>query len=160
MTTPDLYDGVVFDDLDAAVAHVDSVGMEGWVRRAALAVEGVPVDRVYAGFSLGAGLAQILAFGDEGAQGLVLMHGAIGPHGLDAAAWPTKLRAQLHYSERDPWVEAPDVEELIAFAAPGALETFAYPGEAHLFGFSAHADYDPDLAERTWERVRDFLATV
>lgn len=160
VTSPDMYEGEVFDTLDEAVARADTRSLFDYAADVREVLGDSGVGRVYAGFSLGAGVAQILALTDPAATGLLLMHAAVAPHWLDVNAWPAGLRAQLHYSERDPWVEAPDVEELAAFAGPNSLETFVYPGEAHLFGFPRLPDYDADAAELMWGRVRDFLAAA
>jgi len=160
VTMPDLFDGEVFDNVDDGVAKVDSVGMLEWARRAAAAIGDLPPGRIYGGFSFGAGTAQVLAFDDPDARGLLLLHGAIAPHWLPGAAWPPGLRAQLHYAERDPWVEAEEVDEITGFAEPGALATYVYPGDGHLFGFTDRPDYDAASDALMWERVRDFVRSL
>lgn len=157
VTTPDFYDGDVFDNVDDGVAKADAAGMNEWVKRASSEMGEPSAGTVYAGFSLGAGIAQILAFDDPAAGGLILMHGAIAPHWLDTAAWPVGLRAQLHFTEADPWVEAPDVTELAAFATPGALDTYVYPGDKHLFAFEHFGDYDAGAADLMFGRTVAFL---
>ncbi len=157
VTTPDMYRGDVFNTLDEAVATADTRSLVDYAADVREDLGAPAAGRVYAGFSLGAGVAQILALTDPDARGLVLMHAAVAPHWIEIDAWPAELRAQLHYSAGDPWVETPDVEALAAFAGPAALETFVYPGAAHLFGFERLADYDAVSAHLMWGRVCDFV---
>src|SRR3954462_840409 len=65
---PDLYDGRTTGAVAEGVRIKDEIGWAGVARRAAAAAAPHTGDRlVYAGFSLGAGLAQELAFEDGGA---------------------------------------------------------------------------------------------
>jgi len=58
---PDLYDGKTFADLDDGVGYAREVGFDTIGERGRLAAEGLPNEIVYAGFSLGAMPAQMLA---------------------------------------------------------------------------------------------------
>lgn len=49
---PDLYEGRVFDDLDAGVGYAQEVGFGAIVERGQAAAESLPDGVVYAGFSL------------------------------------------------------------------------------------------------------------
>ena len=99
--TPDLYDGEVFDDLDDGSRKEDTLGYleiarrarpiaprsssvprQEIARRASEAVAGLPAGLVFAGFSLGAVHAEVLAASRPGALGAVLMHGAVPVEGL------------------------------------------------------------------------------
>jgi dienelactone hydrolase len=157
LTTPDLYDGEVFDNLADGIAKRDAVGIPELSRRAAAAVEGLPPDVVYLGFSLGAASAQALAFMRPGARGAVLMHACLPPAMLGIEAWPGALKAQIHWAEADPWVDATAVRALADLAPAGACERFTYPGGAHLFGFDGYEDFDAESAALMTERVREFL---
>ena len=53
VTTPDLYDGIVFDTLDAGVAHAEQLGFYEIIKKGAAMTAEMPTDCVYAGFSLG-----------------------------------------------------------------------------------------------------------
>jgi dienelactone hydrolase len=80
--TPDLYDGEVFDDLDDGSRKEDALGYQEIARRAREAVAELPAGLVFAGFSLGAVHAEVLAASRAGALGAVLMHGAVPVEGL------------------------------------------------------------------------------
>lgn len=60
--TPDLYDGKTFAELSDGVNHADNIlGIEAILERGRIAAESLPTRIVYAGFSLGALPAQMLA---------------------------------------------------------------------------------------------------
>ncbi len=160
VTTPDLYDGEVFDNLADGIAKRDAIGIRELSRRGAAAVEELPRDVVYMGFSLGAASAQALAFMRPGALGVVLMHACLPPAMLGIEAWPGALKAQIHWAEADPWVDAAAVDALADLAPAGACERFAYPGGTHLFGFDGYEDYDADAAALLTRRVRAFVAEL
>jgi dienelactone hydrolase len=73
---PDLYDGEVFEGLDDGSRKEEALGYRELARRAREAVAGLPEGLVYAGFSMGATHAELLAASRPGALGAVLMHGA------------------------------------------------------------------------------------
>ncbi|PKQ17585.1 MAG: dienelactone hydrolase [Actinobacteria bacterium HGW-Actinobacteria-8] len=160
VTTPDLYDGEVFDNLADGVVKRDAIGIQELSRRGAAAVEDLPRDLVYLGFSLGAASAQALAFMRPGALGVVLMHACLPPGMLGIEAWPGALKAQIHWAEADPWVDAAAVDALADLAPAGACERFEYPGGAHLFAFDGYEDYDTDAAALMTQRVRTFVAEL
>ena len=155
VTTPDLYDGRVFDTLDAGVAHADQLGMPEVIRRGTAAVADLPAAVVYAGFSLGSMPAQKLAQTRPGAVGAILYHGGVPPaeFGTD---WPAGVPLQVHTAERDPWNELAVVRQLTD-AVPGG-ELFVYPGAAHLIAEPASDEYDPAAAELIAERTVRFLS--
>jgi dienelactone hydrolase len=80
--TPDLFDGEVFDDLDDGQRKEEALGYQEIARRAKEAVAELPAGLVFAGFSLGAVHAELLAASRPGALGAVLMHGAVSVEGL------------------------------------------------------------------------------
>ena len=59
--TPDLYDGEVFDDLDDGMRKEDALGYREIARRAREVVAGLPEGLVFAGYSMGATHAELLA---------------------------------------------------------------------------------------------------
>ena len=71
---PDLYDGKTFSDLEEGVGYAKEIGFDTFTERGRLAAEGLPNDIVYAGFSLGAMPAQMLAQTRPGAKGALLFH--------------------------------------------------------------------------------------
>lgn len=152
--TPDLFDGAVFDRLEDGVAHRDAIGIPALMGRAAHAVAELPVDVVYAGFSMGAASAQWLAATRPGAKGAVLMHAALPLSALGVEAWPEGVPVQVHVAEHDPWVD-PDV---LADLERGGFEVHRYPGAGHLFGDEDAPEHDPVGAARMLASVRRFLA--
>jgi dienelactone hydrolase len=158
--TPDLYDGEIFDDLQSGINKRDLLGIPELSRRASAAVEYLPDDLIYAGFSLGAACAQALALTRLGARGLVMMHAALPLSAFGMPAWPAQLQTQFHATTNDPWVDAMVVDTLQAAAPPGTFEVFRYPGEAHLFADDGYVDHDKEMASTMLERVKAFAASV
>jgi dienelactone hydrolase len=165
--TPDLFDGEVFDDLDDGQRKEEALGYQEIARRAKEAVAELPAELVFAGFSLGAVHAEVLAASRPGALGAVLMHGAVPVESLSAFfgvdRWPEGVPVQVHYAAGDPWVE---VEAEVAplgddvRGAGAAFEAHAYPCSGHLFADSALPEYDRASSEAMWERVLDFLNRI
>ncbi|MEU0392959.1 dienelactone hydrolase family protein [Streptomyces sp. NPDC006208] len=158
--TPDLFDGRVFDDLEESRAFREETGHEELLKRAILAA--APLSErglVYAGFSLGAAVAQNLAFGDEKARGLLLMHGTSD---IAEDASVDELPVQLHVADPDPfephdWLTA----WYLRMGKAGAdVEVHRYPGAGHLYTDPDLADYDEDAAEQTWRVALDFLDSL
>jgi dienelactone hydrolase len=163
--TPDLFDGEVFDDLDDGQRKEEALGYQEIARRAKEAVAKLPAGLVFAGFSLGAVHAELLAASRPGALGGVLMHGAVPVEGLreffGVDRWPEGVPVQVHYAALDPWVEAD--EEVVPLGddvrgAGAAFEAHAYPCSGHLFADPALPEYDRASSEAMWERVLAFLA--
>ena len=146
VVTPDLFDGRVFTDVDEAVAYVDGYDLAHWVRVAADETADVRGPRVYAGFSLGASVAEFLALTQPDATGMILMHSATVPGWLSIERWPDGVTGQLHYAVLDPWMEEAETAALVALAGP-ALEVFEYEGARHLFAFQGYREYDEEPAE-------------
>ena len=162
---PDLYDGEVFDDLDEGLRKRDALGMAEIIGRAREAVAELPAGLVFAGFSLGAVPAELLAASRPGALGAVLMHGAVpveafSEFGIDR--WPEGVPVQVHYAAEDPWV---DVEEVVPLGdgvreAGATFEEYAYPGAGHLFADPDLPEYDLVSSEEMWKRVLAFLDRI
>jgi dienelactone hydrolase len=154
---PDLYDGRVFADLPAGIAHAESIGFEAIIERGKAAAAALPASLVYAGFSLGVLPAQALAQTRPGARGALFFHSSVPPHAF-GATWPTDLRIQTHTMADDPFGDL-DVAADFAAAVPGA-ELFLYPGAAHLFTDRSLPAYDEAAARLVLERTLAFLAAV
>jgi dienelactone hydrolase len=151
--TPDLYEGRAFDTLDEGVEHGDGLGLDEIGRRAAVAVEPLGDELVYAGLSLGACAAQIVAQTRPGAPG-ALLHPAALPSS-EFGGWAAGVPLQIHTMEEDEWVEL-DVARELADEAGGEL--FLYPGSGHLFALPDSPDYDQAAAELLIERTLVFLS--
>jgi dienelactone hydrolase len=157
--TPDLYDGRTFAGLEEGVGHAREIGFQTVVDRGRLAAEGLPEGLVYAGFSLGAMPAQLLAQTRPGARGALLFSAALPPSEF-SEAWPDGVPLQIHMMEDDPWgdEDLPVARELAETVA--GAELFLYPGDAHLFADSSLPDYDAGAAALVTERVRAFLQSL
>jgi dienelactone hydrolase len=154
--TPDVYDGATFDDLDAGVGHAREIGFGTVLERGIAAVQSLPHDLVYAGFSLGALPAQQLAQTRPGARGAVLLHGAFPPG--EFGDWPAGVPLQIHTMEDDDWGDV-DVARALVATVDGA-ELYLYPGDAHLFTDDSLPAHDADAAALVRQRVLAFLAGV
>jgi dienelactone hydrolase len=157
--TPDLFEGATFDRLEDGVAHRDETGIPELIRRATEAVEQLPIELVYAGFSMGAATATYFAATRPGARAAVLMHGVAPVETLGVEAWPGDVPVQAHNKAEDPTVDAGEVETFESFVrASGApIEIYTYPGEGHLFADPDGPDYDRASAELMLERELAFL---
>jgi dienelactone hydrolase len=163
--TPDYYDGEVFDDLDDGLRKRDELGYDEIARRAREAVADLPAGLVFAGFSLGAVPAELLAAARPGARGALLMHAAIPVEemgGFGVERWPEGVPVQVHYAAGDPWVEAEEVAALggAVKRAGAAFGEYAYPGSGHLFADPDLPEYDRASSEAMWQRVLAFLDRV
>jgi len=156
---PDLYDGRTFTDLDEGVGYAREVGFGTIAERGRLAAEGLPDELVYAGFSLGAMPAQLLAQTRPGAQGALLFSAAF-PATEFGDAWPEGVPLQIHMMEDDEWAveDLPAARELVD--AVDDAELFLYPGDRHLFADNSLPDYDEGAAALLRQRVLAFLGDV
>jgi dienelactone hydrolase len=150
--TPDLYDGRTFDTIEDGMAYSEELGgPTAMVERARAAVESLPSEVVYAGFSLGVLSAQSLAQTRPGALGAVLCYAAL-PLGVWGdnwpVTWPDGVPLQLHILDGD---EDFEIAQGLAATVPGA-ELFVYPGSEHYF-----AEHDEQAAALLVERVFAFL---
>lgn len=158
--TPDLFAGRTFDTVEEGMALADEVGKDELLKRAVLAAAPYS-DRelVYAGFSLGASVAQTLALGDEKARGLLLLHGTSD---LAPNVSVDELPVQLHVAEPDPfetddWLSA----WYLQMGRAGAdVEVYRYAGAGHLYTDPGLPDYDEEAAEATWRVALGFLASL
>jgi len=158
---PDLFDGQTFDALEDGLVHAEEVGFREIVNRGAKAVEALPAELVYAGFSLGVLPAQALAQTRAGARGALLFYSCIPPDAL-ASGWPAGVPVQVHAKQDDPiFVGEGDLAAAEAIvASAGGAELFLYPGAEHYFADPTLPTYDPEAAALLHERVLAFLARV
>ncbi|MBA4860106.1 dienelactone hydrolase family protein [Streptomyces sp. PSKA54] len=158
--TPDLFEGRVFDTVEEGRDFKDEIGKDELLKRAVLAA--APYSErglVYAGFSLGAALAQTLALGDEKARGLLLLHGTSD---IAENASVDELPVQLHVAEPDPfepddWLSAWYLQMRKAGAD---VEIYRYAGAGHIYTDTDLPDYDAEAAEATWRTALGFLDSV
>ncbi len=152
VTTPDLYDGAVFDDLDTGMAEKERIGPAELGRRAELAVRALSPssNRVFAGWSLGGWYAAAVAR-DQPAAGLLLFSCELPLDGPDDQAKPA-FPVQIHAAHGDAWIE----EDEVAEATRRGVEVFRYDG-GHLFADPGLPDYDAASAQLLWQRVLGFL---
>lgn len=156
--TPDLYDGEVFEDLDAGIAKRDAVGIDELFARAQRAVADLPADTVYAGFSMGAAAAQAMALSQPGAHGAILIDGAVPLSAIGLSTWPADVAVQLHAVTDDPWFPRAEIDEFLDGVPDDVREVHLYDGRGHLVFDDAWPDHDPDVAERLRDNVVDWLS--
>ncbi|MEU9609840.1 dienelactone hydrolase family protein [Streptomyces sp. NPDC048057] len=158
--TPDLFEGRTFETVEEGMAFKEELGQEELLRRGiAASAPHSDAGLVYAGFSLGASVAQNLALGDERARGLLLLHGT-----SDIADGTTvdELPVQLHIADPDPfephdWLTA----WYLRMGRAGAdVEVYGYPGAGHIFTDPDLPDYDQEAAEQTWRVALAFLDSL
>lgn len=160
--TPDLYDGKTFADLADGVAYAKKVGFDTIDERSRKAADGLREEIVYAGFSLGAMSAQMLAQTRSGAKGALLFHSCVAPSEF-GSSWPVGVPLQIHMMDADEWVVPPNEDLAAARRLDETIEDaklFLYPGDRHLFADRSLADYDENAAALLTERVLAFLEKV
>jgi dienelactone hydrolase len=157
---PDLYEGRTFPKLDSGVAYAKQVGFDALGERGRLAAESMPNEVVYAGFSLGAMPAQMLAQTRPGARGALLFHAAF-PTSEFGGPWPQGVPLQIHMMEADEWVQEGDLDAARELNRTiDVAELFLYPGDRHLFADNSLPDYDERAAALLMQRVLAFLKNV
>ena len=160
--TPDLFEGRTFGSIDEGLSHVKEMGGFGEVMGlSARAVEELPPDLVYAGFSLGVVSAQKLAQTRPGARGALLFYSCV-PVAEFSAEWPKGVPVQVHGMDKDPFfVDEGDIDAaraLVAEAEDGEL--FLYPGDQHYFADSSLPSYDAEATALLTQRVLSFLSAI
>jgi dienelactone hydrolase len=159
--TPDLYDGQIFGDLEAGVAHAEQIGFGEIIARGVRAAAALPADLVYIGLSLGVLPAQMLAQTRAGERAALLFYSCVPPEEF-GSGWPQDVAVQVHGMDADPiFAREGDLDAARALVASAEdAELFLYPGDQHLFGDSALPSYDPDAGALLRRRSLDFLARV
>jgi dienelactone hydrolase len=159
--TPDLFDGRTFASIEEGMAHVGEIGFGEVLARGTRAVEDLPTDLVYAGFSLGVLPAQKLAQTRPHARGALLYYACV-PVEEFGPAWPDGVPVQVHGMADDPiFAGEGDVDAARALvAATTGAELFLYPGKEHYFADSTLPSYDADATALLLDRTRAFLRSV
>lgn len=159
--TPDLYEGNVFSDLSAGVAHAEQIGFDTVIERGCAVAESLPTELVYVGLSLGVLPAQMLAQTRATARGAVFISGAVPPSEF-GGAWPQGVPLQIHMMDADTLVVEDgdlDVGRQLADTDEGA-QLYLYRGDQHLFIDSGLPDYDQTATELVTRRITAFLDSV
>jgi dienelactone hydrolase len=159
--TPDLFDGRTFDDLESGMKFVEQLGFSEVIERGERAVEGLPAELVYAGFSLGVVPAQKLAQTRPGARGALLFYSCV-PVAEFGSTWPKGVPVQVHGMDADPiFVGEGDIEAARALVEEAdQAELFLYSGDQHYFADSSLSSYDAEATALLIQRVLDFLAAL
>ena len=159
--TPDFFEGRTFDSIEKGMSFVKELGFGEVMARGERAVEGLPTELVYAGFSLGVVPAQKLAQTRPGARGALLFYSCI-PVSEFGPAWPKGLPVQVHGMDADPiFVGEGDIDAaraLVKEAEHGEL--FLYPGDQHYFADNSLPSYDAEATALLLQRVLRFLAAL
>jgi dienelactone hydrolase len=158
--TPDAYDGNTFATLDEGLAYAKKVGFGEVAERGVRAVDDLPGEVVYGGFSLGVMAAQQLAQTRPGAAGALFFHSCLPTS--EFGGWPTGVPVQIHGMEGDSFFADDgdlDAAKALVEETDGA-ELFVYPGDKHLFADSSLASYDEQATAVLTERVLAFLARL
>ncbi|MFD7705983.1 dienelactone hydrolase family protein [Streptomyces sp. NPDC059785] len=158
---PDLYEGRVFDSLEAGAGYAQEIGFGTFVERGVAAAEPLAPGLVYAGYSLGVLPAQRLAQTRPGARGALLIEACV-PVTEFGDAWPENVPVRVHGMDGDEFFAGEgdlDAARALTAAAPDA-ELHLYSGSAHLFADPGLASYDPEAAALLGERVLAFLDAI
>jgi dienelactone hydrolase len=157
--TPDLFEGRTFDSIEEGVGHAQEVGFDEIIERGTRAVDELPAELVYAGFSLGVLPAQKLAQTRPGARGALLFYSCV-PVSEFSSSWPKGVPVQIHGMDADQYFVAEgDIDAARALVEEAEdAELFLYHGDQHYFADSTLPSYDADAAGLLLERVLSFLS--
>ena len=158
VTVLDLFDGVVFESIDAGLTHLEDRGFERVLSSGVEGAETHSNEVVYVGFSLCALVAHKLAQTRSGAKGALLFHHGDVPVTMFGDSWPEGVDVQIHISEGDEWYEPDTVSQFVdAVSRSADADLFLYPGSTHLFADSSLDDYNGQAAELALTRTIEFL---
>lgn len=157
--TPDLFGGRTFDDLKKGMEFIREIGFGKVMDLGEQAVDELPVELVYAGFSLGVVMGQKLAQTRPGARGALFFHSCV-PASEFGLPWQKGVPLQIHAMDSDPFfVDDGDIDAArMLLEEAEEAEMFLYPGNQHLFTDSSLPSYDAEATNLLIERVLDFLA--
>lgn len=160
--TPDMYGGEVFSDRNDAIRKIQELGFDALLERAFAAVEGLPHDLVYAGFSNGGACAELLAATRPGARGAILIHAPLMVRDLGWTVWPANVPVQVHFADKDPIRNQGVIDALgVKVRQSGfGFEQFDYDATGHLFADPAFPAYNATAAELMTRRVIEFLEEI
>jgi dienelactone hydrolase len=159
--TPDLFEGHTFGSIEEGMGYVQQAGFGAVIERGTRAVENLPAELVYAGFSVGVLPAQKLAQTRPGARGALLYYACV-PLSEFGDAWPDGVPVQVHGMDADPFfVGEGDIgfaREVVESAGQGEL--FLYPGDQHYFADRTLPSYDPEAAALLLSRTLALLNSI
>lgn len=150
VVAPDLYEGEQFTDSTQALRHLDGVGRDVVRNRAQEAANKIAPGAVYAGYSMGAGIAQWLVESRRDAAGAILISNANPP-----ATKRYRVPIQVHVAHQDQWIVRDHLQLLTAAGA----DIHSYSG-GHLFTDPDLPDYDAGSSALTWLRVAELLSQL
>jgi len=159
VTVVDQYEGVSFDDYEAAAAFAGEIGFPELMRRALEGVAELPDGFAPMGFSNGGGMATFVAL-HRLVSRVVLCSGALPLDLIGADRWPDGVLAQIHYGIDDPFKTTNWVESVMHSVndAGSVVEYLQYPTAGHLFTDQTRTDeYSEVACEQLWSHVLRFL---
>lgn len=157
VSTPDLYDGHVFSDIDSGLAYMNS--LDDLLARAENAVADLGGDVVYAGQSMGVMCAQRFVHTKPAARGALFSSAFIDPAYLPGA-WPDIPALVLGGSDDEFFVGDGDLAAAQAVAREtSSLQISLYPTADHFLNETPLHD---DPLARHWleENTLAFLERV
>ena len=159
--TPDLFEGRTFDSIESGMHFVKQIGFGEVMARGERAVQAMPAELVFAGFSLGVVPAQKLAQTRPGARGALFFYSCI-PVSEFGPTWPKGVPVQIHGMDADPYfIGEGDIDAaraLVEQAEDGEL--FLYPGDQHYFADNSLPSYDAEATALLLSRVLKFLSAL
>ena len=163
--TPDLFDGVRPDSIEAGAALTKQIGSEVLARRADDVVAELSEALVYAGFSYGVMNAQRLAQTRPGARGGLFYESCAPITGEWAfGPWPDGVAVQIHGKDKDEFFalegDIDAAREIVETVGPELGELYTYPGDEHLFTDSTLPTYDAAATAQVLEHSLAFLARL
>lgn len=164
----DQYAGRSFDDYEEAGQFAQSIGYPALMASGLAAVADTTTPFVAAGFSNGAGMAELVTAARGGAAGGVIgslqFSGALPLAELGLSEWPPNTAVQLHYAAEDPFRNAAWIEHFQAsvIASGSPLDAYLdYPVSGHLYtDETLPAEFDAESAVLTFERALEFVDRV
>lgn len=156
--TPDLYEGRTFSDVEAGVAERDRIGVDVLLERAATALQGLPDEVIYAGFSMGAMTAQLFAATRPSARGALLIQGGGPLDRLGIDRWPDGVPVQIHVADDDPWFDRAAAETAAAELPLGQVDLQSYATDGHLFFDADGPNFDPTATQAMMAAIERWLA--
>lgn len=160
VSVPDLYGGQIFDHYEEALVLFNEMGVAGLVEQAQKALGDTTGPVIFAGFSNGGALAEVMALQYPQTVGCLLFHAALPITEIGATEWPKDVPVQVHYADGDPWREDSYVEEFLkqVTASGSQAEFFEYHSHSHLFTDNTLPDeYSKSETDKLYEHVTQFL---